>query len=186
MRGMDRDQRKAYEDEHMWSWIEEDEASRRHIQSAVSAYARQQKEDTRNRREAQQRLAFGISRFSPASSFRLAAMHLAGTGIDMKSRYERAMENYKDILGRFIEAKQAEDNEPGGIRITFDTESGFSFQTADVKKMLDTSEMPQFTQPQVRLAVLMPQTLIDFFIIIFACLLSFSLSWLAFLRYDLR
>jgi ABC-type transport system involved in multi-copper enzyme maturation permease subunit len=186
MSGMDAAARKAYEDEHMWSWMEEDEASRRQVQTTISAFARRLKEDSRNRREKQQRLAFGMSRFSPASAFRLAAMHLAGTGIEMKDRYELAMENYKDILSRFIDEKKAEDNEPGGISITFDSESGFSFKTADLKKTLDISEMPQFEQPQIRLSALLPETLIDFFILAAACLLTFSLSWLAFLRYDLR
>jgi len=186
MSGLDAGQRKAYEDEHMWRWMEEDEASRRQVQANISAFAHRLKEDSRNRREEQRRLAYGMSRFSPAAAFRLAAMHLAGTGIEMKDRVELAMENYKDILSRFIDEKKSEENSPGGISITFDSESGFSFRTADLKKTLDTSQMPQFEQPRIRLSVLLPQTLIDYFILAVACLLTFSLSWLAFLRYDLR
>jgi hypothetical protein len=186
MQGMTKDKRKAYEDDHMWGWMEEDEYRRKEIQADISEYARKIKEDAGNRHREQQRLAFGISRFSPASAFKLAAMQLAGTGIDMKTRYENAIEDYKDLLYKFIESKREDENEPGGIRITFDSESGFSFQTADLKKMLDISEMPQFNQPRMVLADLAPQTLIDLFAILLASLVVFSIAWLAFLRYDLR
>jgi len=186
MQGMDKDERRAYEDEHMWAWMEEDEIHRKEIQAEIAEYARKIKEDVRNRRVEQQRLAFGISRFSPASAFRLAGMQIAGTGIDMKTRYESAIENYKDILFKFIESKRSDANEPDGIRITFDSESGFSFQTAGVKKMLDITEMPQFSQPRFLLADVIPQILVDLFALLLSCLVVFSMAWVAFLRYDLR
>ena len=80
MQGMDKDERKAYEDEHLWKWMEEDEARRKQMQTEITEYTHRIKEDVRNRRDEQQRLAFGISRISPAAAFRLAAMLLAGTG----------------------------------------------------------------------------------------------------------
>ena len=186
MQGMDKDERKAYEDEHLWKWMEEDEARRKQMQTEITEYTHRIKEDVRNRRDEQQRLAFGISRISPAAAFRLAAMHLAGTGIDMKVRYENAIEEYKTILDNFIESKRSESNDPGGIRITFDSENGFSFQTADVKKMLDVSEMPQFSQPEILLPDAVPKIMKDLFLLLIACLVVFSLGWSAFLRCDLR
>ena len=186
MSGMSKEERKAYEDDHMWGWMEEDEANRRSIQAEISAYARKMKEEILNQREYQQHLAFGISRLSPSSAFRLASMQLAGTGMELKKRYEMAMENYKDLLNNFIKNKRGEGNDPGGIRITFDTENGFSFQTSDLKKTIDITEMPLFDQPETNLAEILPRSVLDFMLIIASCLLVFSIAWTAFLRYDVR
>ena len=186
MTGMNKEERKAYEDERMWQWMEEDEQNRHAIQSDISEFARKLKEDVRNRKEQQQNLAFSLSRFSPASAFSLAAMNLAGNGIDMKPRYEKAMDDYKNIFNEFIKTKREENKSSGGIRITFDSENGFSFQTADMKKMLDTSELAEFVQPKLTLADIISYAIIDFSIILFACLMAFAISWVAFLRYDLR
>ena len=186
MAGLSKEQRRAYEDAHMWSWMEEDEACRKALQARVSEYARRLQEEIRNRRHRQQILAFGFARVSPAAAFNLAAMSLSSTGIEMKDRYETAIGDYKDRLAAFTEAKADEGGEPGGIQIMFDSENGFSIRTADMKKTLDISDMPHFDQPKVSLAGILPGVLFDLFAIVLGSMLVFALAWLAFLKYDLR
>ncbi len=186
MSGMSAEEREAYREKHMWKWMEEDEESRKSIQTDISEYARKLKEDLRNRKSAQTRLTFNLSRISPASAFSLAAMHLAGSGIEMKDTYERAMEDYHKVYSEFVERKQKESGQPGGIRIEFDSESGFSFSTADMEKTLDVSEMPRFQQPRLHAARILSAVITDFAILLLESLIIFAGAWLAFLKYDLR
>jgi len=57
-------------------------------------YSKRLNEDRRNRQAYQERLGFILSRFSPASAFRLAAMNLASTDILLKSRAEGCHERF--------------------------------------------------------------------------------------------
>ena len=148
---MSPDDRKAYEEEHQWAWLEEDEAARKDVQKDIDRQTAKFQEDMRNRKQAQVRLGLGLSRFSPASAFQLAAMQLAGTDIDMKTRYENAMQTYRQGFLAYREKKQQEAGGFGGIRITMDSQRGFSFQAPRDNAALNLSDMPRFKAPEIAL-----------------------------------
>jgi len=67
-------------------------------------------EERRNRQLAQQRLALGIARISPASAFSLASAELAGTSLDLPEHYRSEVGAYQERfsafpgLGRVVQA----------------------------------------------------------------------------------
>ncbi len=186
MEGMDEDERRAFRDEKEWEWLEEDDAARKQVQTDILANNRKLLEEVQNRKEAQQVLAFNLARASPVSSFRLAAMNLATTDITLKNRYEESMRLYKDDFTEFVERKQAEDENPGGMRIEFNTDGGLKVDFGRNDQSLDTSEMPRYTPPTAIAGVGFQNSILDFGLLILFIMITFGGSFFAFLRYDMR
>ena len=188
MEGMDEDQHKTYRDEKEWEWLEEDDASRKLVQSDIIDNNRKLLEDSKNKKKMQERLAFNLARVSPVSSFRLAAMQIAGTGIDLKTRHEESMRIYKDNFTEFTEKKKEEEGGHGGFRINIDSDEGASIDIdfGRENQALDTSEMPQYSAPIVSAGVAFQNSILDFGLLSIFILLTFGGSFLAFLRYDMR
>ncbi len=182
MSGMTKEQREQYENDHMWSWMEENDADQKQITKDIEAQGVKLQEDLRNRKALQERLAFSLSRFSPASAYQLAVMSIAGTDITLKSRYEDGLRSYRTILNAFTEKKQKETGDVGGIRITMDSEKGMSISAPKENGTLDLTDMPQFAPPAN--ASVMPVT--DIGILVFAILAAFGGAIAGFLRYDMR
>ncbi len=186
MEGMDEAEAQAYREEKEWEWLEEDDATRKQVQTDIIENNRVLYEEVQNQKKIQERLAFNIARISPVSSFRLAAMNLAGTDIDMKSRYEENMRFYKDDFTDFVERKQAENpDEQGGMRIEID-ESGVSIDFGRDDQTLDTSELPRFEAPVVQAGTAFGNSLLDFGLLVLFIIVTFGGSFTAFLRYDMR
>lgn len=186
MEGMDADQRRTYRDEKEWEWLEEDDAARKQVQTDIVDNNRKLFEDVQNKKKVQERLAFNLARISPVSSFRLAAMNIAGTDIDLKNRYEQSMRIYKDDFTAFTQAKQEESGGRGGFNISIDSEEGVSIDFGRNDQTLDTSEMPQYTAPVVQAGVSFGNSILDFGLLFIFIILTFGGSFLAFLRYDMR
>lgn len=187
MQGMTKEEREAYRDDHLWDWTEEDDAKRKKVQEDITEFSRKLHEDLRNRKTVQERLAFTISRFSPASAFQLTVMNLAGTDHNQKVRYEDAMHNYRNTFIDYKEKKQKETGgEPGGVRITVDSEKGFSFYSTRDAGSLDLSDVPQFQPPKLNMGDVISSTIIDVGLMILYSIAAFVGSFVAFLRYDVR
>jgi ABC-type transport system involved in multi-copper enzyme maturation permease subunit len=186
MEGMTDEERQAYRDDKEWEWLEVDDASRRQVQEDIISNNRKLMEEALNRKKVQEEMAFNLARLSPVSSFRLAAMNIAGTDIDMKNRYEESMRSYKDDFTEFIERKQAENNDPGGMRIEVDSNEGVKIDFGRNDQTLDTSEMPRYAAPSVSFGNAFGRSIPDFGILILSILLTFAGSFMAFLRYDMR
>ncbi len=187
MEGMTKAERETYQDEKLWNWTEEDDASRKSINKDIDEFSRKLNEDLRNRKAVQEKLAFTLSRFSPASAYQLTVMNLAGTDHNQKSRYEDAMQNYRTTFIDYTEKKQKESgNEPGGIRITMDTEKGFSFQTARDAASLELGDVPKFQPPNRTLEDILSMTITDIGLLILYIIAAFAGAFVAFLRYDVR
>ena len=180
--GMSKEVREKYESDHMWSWMEENDAAQKQITKEIEAHGVMLQEDLRNRKALQERLAFALSRFSPASAYQLAAMSIAGTDLSLKSRYEDGLRSYRTILNAFTEKKQKETGDVGGIRITMDSEKGISISSPRENGTLDLTDMPQFSPPSS--ASVVPVT--DIGILLFSIMLAFAGSIAGFLRYDMR
>lgn len=176
-----KEERQKYQDDHLWAWMEQDDSARKATEKKIDEYGIRLNEDLRNRKAVQERLAFVFSRFSPASAYQLAAMDLGGTDLSLKSRYEDALQTYRTAFNAFTDKKQKESGGSGGIRITFDTDRGFSFDVPR-ERTLDLSGIPEFAHPQFSFSL----PVIDLGILALYSLLAFAGAFVAFLRYDVR
>ncbi|MFV1884552.1 MAG: ABC transporter permease subunit [Balneola sp.] len=186
MEGMDENERRAYRDEKEWEWLEVDDAARKQVQSDIIDNNRTLLEDSRNRKKVQEQLAFNLARISPVSSFRLAAMNLAGTDIEMKNRYEESMRQYKDSFTTYTQKKQAEGGNHGGFRIEVDSNEGVKLDFGRNDQTLDTSEMPRYSAPVMQAGTGLGNSILDFGLLILFIIATFGGSFVAFLRYDMR
>lgn len=186
MEGMSSEERSTYRDDKEWEWLEEDDVSRKSVQTDIVDNNRKLLEDSQNKKKIQEKLAFNLARLSPVSSFRLAAMNLSGTDIDLKARYEESMRTYKDTFIEYTQKKQEESGGRGGFNISVDSEEGVKLDFGRNDQTLDTSEMPQYTAPSVSSASAFGTSILDFGLLGIFIILSFGGSFFAFLRYDMR
>jgi hypothetical protein len=187
MEGMTKEQREAYRDEHMWEWMEENDKARKQVQADITEFSRSLHENLRNRKAVQERLAFSLSRFSPASAYQLTCMNLAGTDIRLKDRYETEMEQYQKTFVDYTEKKQQESGgATGGIRIEFNSDTGMKFSLGNRGGALDTSDMPRFQETKGSFSQIFASTIIDFGLLIFYIVIALVGAFVGFLRYDVR
>lgn len=171
----------------MWARMQEEDSLRRDVERRIEEYESKLLDDLQNRKAAQERLAFKFARISPVSAYQLGAMSLAGTGIELKSRYEDMMSEYRTRFNDYAQSKQAESDDPGGgfVSITISSETGFKIGSGrDVA--LDVSDMPRFQPQTVTFREAVAPLLPDAGILSLGSLLAFLGSFVAFLRYDLR
>jgi len=185
LEGLSKEEREAKREEMEWTWAEQDKKDRDSMQATLDANARKLREDLRNRKGEMARLGFLLSRFSPVSAFQLAAMKLAGTDVSLKPRYEDALENYRTAFNAFKEEKQKESGGSGGIRVEIDSERGIKID-AGREMALDLTGMPEFTPSRSSLGDTLSATVMDFGLMVFFSILSFTISFVMFLRYDPR
>jgi ABC-type transport system involved in multi-copper enzyme maturation permease subunit len=184
--GMSKSEREAYRDEHLADWMEEDDAARKEIQRNIETYGLKLNEDLRNRKAEQERAGLMFARLSPASAYQLAVMNLAGTDIGLKSRYEDAIQAFRTVFNAFTAKKQKESGNSGGIRITVDSDKGFSFSAPREKGVIDVSELPQFVAPVRTFAEAVVPAAVDVGIMALYTVLALAGAMIAFLRYDVR
>lgn len=183
MAGMSEEQRTQYQQQNEARWMEEEDAMRQAMQEEIAEFVRQLNEDLRNQKAVQERLAFTLSRFSPASVYQLAAMNLGGTHTALKTRYEDAMQSYRATFAQFVEAKRQEERRENqrssqGGRVHFF--SGSNDET------LDVSELPRFEAPEHTLAEALAPSIIDIGLLSLFSIAAFAGAFVAFLRYDVR
>lgn len=186
LEGMTREEREAYRDEKMWEWMEQDDQDRKQVQTDIDEQARRLTEELRNRRTEQERLAFTLSRLSPASSFQLAAMNLAGTDIALKTRYEDALNDYRTLFNEYKEKKAKESGNSGGFRIEVNSDTGVKIDAGRERGVLDLTGMPQFAHPSPSAAEMMRSAFIDLGLLGLFSLAAFAGAFVRFLRYDVR
>lgn len=185
MEGLTAEQRKAKRDEMEWTWAEEDDRSRKELQAEIDENARKMREELRNRKREQERVAFMLSRFSPVSAYQLATMNLAGTDIGVKARYEDGLNEYRKIYNAYRDRKQKESGGSGGIRISVDSNTGIKID-AGRELALDLSDMPQFTHPEKEFSTVVSAAVVDYGLLGLMTLLAFAGAFVAFVRYDVR
>jgi len=173
-------------EEALWARMMFEDSARKVVQQDIEAYESQLMADWNRSKRVQQKLGFTLSRFSPASSFQLAASTLASADIDMKSRYEQAMNTYRRDFNSFIEDKQAESGQVGGVMITIDSEKGMSIGGSRDNAGLDLTGRPEFVHPDHRLGDIVSSVVVDMGLLAFGILLLFSGVYARFMRYDLR
>ncbi len=184
MAGMTPEQRQNYNNENMWKWMETGEMERRKVQEDINQASRRLREELRNKKMVQERLIFLLARFSPVSAYHLASMNLTDTDINLKIRFENALEVYHQIISDFVAQKQKESGSMGGIRISVDSEKGFSVQTSRNQGRIDLKDLPQFQMVKTDSGELINRSLIDLGLLIFYLILSVVGGFVAFLRHD--
>jgi ABC-type transport system involved in multi-copper enzyme maturation permease subunit len=155
MRGLSKEAREAYREEHMWQWMKDEDAERKNVQADIDAYGLRLQEDLRNRRSTQENLAFMLARLSPAATYQVAAMEIAGTAIGLKNDTEASMEEYRSSFTTYVDRKKQESGGTEGIRISFDSEKGISFSAPRERGTLDLSGLPRYQARIVPLAAVM-------------------------------
>jgi ABC-type transport system involved in multi-copper enzyme maturation permease subunit len=120
-------------------------------------------EKYRTRSDQLARLAKGIARISPASSFAFSTMALARTGIKDERRYEHALSRHIDEFARL---RFAEGHKSPPF---------WSWRT---------SRKVNFTSTERSLAESLHGTLMDVFLLAFFAIFFFMGAYISFLRYD--
>jgi ABC-type transport system involved in multi-copper enzyme maturation permease subunit len=181
-------ERTAYEDERLWSWMEEDEKERQAVLAEIDVHRARLEQRVRNLRQRQERLALGIAGWTPPAAFRAAAVTLATTGIDLGARYTSAIEAFREEVRRYLLVK---DPAAGAITVQATAGPGGA-RPASVRRgdegtePLDLSGMPRFTPPAVSLAALLGRALPPLALLVASSLLAFGVAAGAFARYDAR
>lgn len=179
------EQKEAYRDQHMWEWMEEEEKDRNDTKTRIENYNITLQEDLRNKSNNQVKLAFLLSRFSPVSAYQLGAMNIVATDLNLKIRYEDAINNYKKVFQDYKEKKGKASGGIGGVRITMSGDGNVKIDT-DREASLDLSDMPVFVLPPVATGDVVKATVIDTGILMLSIMLAFAVSFYSFLKYDLR
>ncbi len=170
------EERQARTREILDGYMKEIREEQDNISQKIAKYDAYLNEDWRNRKAEREKLGFLLSRLSPASSFQLAAMDVAGTGISLKTGYEDQMRAYSDIFNKFTSKKAAEKGN-----------SMFKLFGDDNKREpLDISEVPKFRFINPDLSHILQSAIIDVGILAFYILITIAGSFIAFVRYDVR
>jgi ABC-type transport system involved in multi-copper enzyme maturation permease subunit len=185
MQGLTDDQRRAKQNEMRPQWDEEDNSGRETTLRDIDENGRKLNEQFRNEKLEQQRTAFALSRLSPVSSYQLAVMNLAGTDIDLKNRYEDALNSFRTTFNNFKDRKQKESGGGGGLRISVDSQTGIKIDVGR-EIALDLSNVPQFVAAAVPLMNILGQAAIDYGLLLIYSLLAFAGAFLVFQQYDVR
>ena len=184
--GMAPVEREAYHEEHEWEWMQEEDKYRKAVQKEIEQYGLKLREELRNRKINQERLAFSLSRLSPAAAYQLAAMNLAGTDIAVKTRYEDAMQQYRTNFNAAVEKKREADGSSSGIQIRWNSDTGMKISLGREGGALEVSDLPRFIPPESSFAQAFAPTILDFGLLGVYALLAFAGAFVAFLRYDVR
>ena len=180
MSGMTPEERRTYIDSNRQTWDEEESESRQELEEEIGEFSRKLDEELRNQKIAQEKMAFTLSRFSPASAYKLTAMQMANTGTELKSTYEDAMKAYRASFTRFVDAKREEERRLNRGR------GGPPGRNNDNQEPLDLSELPRFEPPAQSYAEAVAPSIVDFGLLSFFSIAAFAGAFLAFLRYDVR
>ena len=187
-RGLPEAERRAFFESTIASYEEEMNALRAEMELTIEQNNARLNENLRNAKMEQERLAFLLSRASPASAYKLTSMNLGGTNTSMKNRYVDQMLAYRGIYNTYINSKwqqeeqrQARESQrPSGGR-------GFVIRIAGSGgQAIDASDIPQFAASRESVAEVIQASILDFGLLAIFTFLAFAGSFFAFLRYDIR
>lgn len=186
MAALDADAREQYRKEHEQDWEGEEDTLRNQVQGRIGGEEKRLNEEQRNRKERQAGLGFALGLFSPASLYQLSTMNIANTDAGLKARSEEAMEQFRAGYTAFAERKIKETGNTGGIRISMDSEKGFTFSAPRERGTLKLDDMPQFSPPRQRVEAYSLGIIPHAAGLLAFLLFSFAGTIAAFVRYDIR
>lgn len=173
-------------EEALLARIQTEDSLRRQVEMNISDYETRLYADLRRKSERRERLALSLARFSPVSAFQIGAMTLAGTNLDMKPRFESAMDAYRAQFTDYVGQRQSENPGAGGMRIEFNSETGMKISNPRDAGALDISGLPKYVSPRLDLAPVVGSLALDFGVLAFGLLGCFFGAVTLFSRYDVR
>ena len=141
-------------------------------------------EDWRNKKDWQERWAFGISRISPTAIFQIAAMNIAGTDVSMKYRYMQQLNRYRESYAETMRKKTGSSADY--FRVVIKRFSGGQNDQEEKQKSLNPSELPEYVEQPRSLGDSITASLFDTGLLVVLNALFFGGAFFAFLRFDLR
>jgi ABC-2 type transport system permease protein len=136
-------------------------------------------EERRNRQRAQRRLAFGLARISPCTSFTLAADRLAGTSLELGDRFLAEASGYQQSYGAFMKEKTGVNTGAVMIKISDGTDE-------TRKEAINPAELPAFAYRGTRLDEDAKGAVPDLGLLALFNIVFFAGAFAAFLRFDVR
>jgi len=178
------------DDDALWEILERQDSLSMETEKKINQYEIKLREDLRQRKIRQEKLALSLARISPVAAYQFGAMSLAGTGLEIKERYENAAADYRNTFNNHVEKQKKETGDLGRmvLSVTVDDEGNQNVASAGGRKNdeLDLSGIPEFVPPRQTLAEAAAPTLIDFGLLVLFILVAFAGAAAAFLRYDVR
>lgn len=150
----------------------------------IGEYNRKVNEELRNAKSEQERLAFLLSRISPASAYKLMAMNLAGTNTSLKKRYEDQMFAFRETYKTYVEAKWKQEVD-AQLQAAQSGARTFMFAGSGTEAV-DASDIPKFTAVNEPVASVIRASILDFGLLAVFTMVAFAGAFLAFVRYDVR
>ncbi|MEE9441899.1 MAG: ABC transporter permease subunit [candidate division Zixibacteria bacterium] len=170
-----------------WRRMEEEDSLRKEVIKDIENHYNKLLDELNRRRAARGKLAFNLSRLSPASAYQLAASDLAGTDIGIKSRYNESMSRYRNSFIEYVERKQKENGGGmAGINIRMSSESGLSIQVPQANDVIGVSDMPKYVPEESIYSGGMENVVINAGLISLYTILAFAGAFIRMLKYDVR
>ena len=141
-------------------------------------------EDWRNKKDWQEKWAFGISRISLTAVFQIAAMSVAGTDVGMKYRYMQQLNRYRESFAETMRKKTGSSADY--FRIVIKRFSGGQNDQEEKQKQLNPSELPEFVEQPRSLGESMTASLFDMGLLVVLNAAFFGGAFFAFLKFDVR
>jgi ABC-type transport system involved in multi-copper enzyme maturation permease subunit len=151
-------------------------------------------EERRNQEFRLERLAFTISRLSPAAAYRLAAMNLAETDVEVKKRVEDAMISFRTMILQLGEKKTRERGGKLGMgrtSLSLGTEKNsdgtmtFSIKRTDTAT-IEATDIPSYVRQPLGFRDTLANTVVDIGALALFSVVAFVGTFVCFLRYDVR
>jgi hypothetical protein len=161
----------------------QDSVSKAYEQEREDFYGRLN-EDWRNKKDWQEKWAFGISRVSPTAIFQIAAMNLAETDVAMKFRYLQELDRYQDSYAKFMQSKTGSSADY--FRIVVRRFTGKQGEDEEKQKALNPTEIPDFAEQPRGLGNAIAASLLDVGLLTVLNVVFFVGAFVAFLKFDLR
>ena len=178
------------DDAALWAMLEREDSLKTEIENQIHEYDLKLREDLRQRKFQQEKLAYALSCISPVAAYQIGSMSLAGTNVESKELYEDAANNYREQFFAFTEQKKKETGDLGQmiVSMTIDDEGNQQMSTAGDrdKEKLDFGDMPEFVQPGQALGESVSPVILLWGVILLYSIIAFFGASVAFVRYDVR
>lgn len=122
-----------------------------------------------------------IARVSPMTSFTLASLDLAASGITQEQRYVEALQAFSEKWGVYAEEKQADFR-----RVMEENRGRMTPELMEQFNDIDLSDAPQFEFSYMPASERLTSVYPDILLLVLWNVIFFMGAWLSFLRYDVQ
>ena len=122
-----------------------------------------------------------IARVSPMTSFTLASLDLAASGIAQEQRYVEALQAFSEKWGVYAEEKQADFR-----RVMEENRGRMTPELMEQFNDIDLGDAPQFEFSYMPASERLTSVYPDILLLVLWNVIFFMGAWLSFLRYDVQ